>query len=365
MSNTQSPTAFTPIPLQFTGTAWEYFRIWLVNLLLTIITLGIYSAWAKVRTTQYFYGNTQLDGSPFEYDASPMAILKGRLMAIAALFGYSIITSAVPMTAPIFWIAFLVLLPWLMARSLAFRNHFSQYRNVRFRFTGRYIESAWIFVLMPILTVLSLGLLTPSLAYRRRRFYIERSAYGTATFSYTATLGMFYRVFLEAVLLTLGILLLMAVSGYFLLHENIEAIQLAIQSPDDESSQMAGFLLVQSLFFFYISLFLVGMWVYAFIQAELTNLFWNHARLGQHRFVCDLGAGALFVILVTNALAISVSFGLLIPWTQIRLARYRARHFTMLAAEPLDQFAAATQQKVNALGEELDDVFDLDMAPGI
>jgi hypothetical protein len=44
---------FTPI--EFTGTAGEYFGIWIVNILLTIVTVGFYSAWAKVRRKRYFY----------------------------------------------------------------------------------------------------------------------------------------------------------------------------------------------------------------------------------------------------------------------------------------------------------------------
>jgi len=38
----------------FTGKGGEYFRIWIVNICLTILTLGIYSAWATVRTRRYF-----------------------------------------------------------------------------------------------------------------------------------------------------------------------------------------------------------------------------------------------------------------------------------------------------------------------
>jgi uncharacterized membrane protein YjgN (DUF898 family) len=41
------------MPFEFRGTGGEYFRIWIVNLLLTILTLGIYSAWAKVRQLRY------------------------------------------------------------------------------------------------------------------------------------------------------------------------------------------------------------------------------------------------------------------------------------------------------------------------
>ena len=60
-------------PFRFTGSGGEYFRIWLVNVLLSIVTLYVYSAWAKVRTNRYFHGNTVLDGSSFEYHARPPA----------------------------------------------------------------------------------------------------------------------------------------------------------------------------------------------------------------------------------------------------------------------------------------------------
>ena len=69
-------------PFVFTGVGGEYFKIWIVNILLTIVTLGIYSAWAKVRNKRYFYGNTSMDGVAFEYTASPIKILIGRAIAV-------------------------------------------------------------------------------------------------------------------------------------------------------------------------------------------------------------------------------------------------------------------------------------------
>ena len=57
--------ANAPSPVQrfeFTGSGSEYFKIWIVNVLLTIVTLGIYSAWAKVRRLRYFYNNTRFAG---------------------------------------------------------------------------------------------------------------------------------------------------------------------------------------------------------------------------------------------------------------------------------------------------------------
>ena len=72
----------TRSPVQFTASAGEYFRIWIVNLALTILTLGIYSAWAKVRKKRYFYGHTLIEGDSFDYRANPLSILKGRIIAV-------------------------------------------------------------------------------------------------------------------------------------------------------------------------------------------------------------------------------------------------------------------------------------------
>src|SRR5450631_3526359 len=78
-----------PQRFEFSGTGAEYFRIWVVNLLLTILTLGIYSAWAKVRRLQYFYRNTEMAGSSFDFHGSPTKILVGRLIALVMLIGYN------------------------------------------------------------------------------------------------------------------------------------------------------------------------------------------------------------------------------------------------------------------------------------
>mgnify|MGYP000480286921 FL=1 len=84
------------IELTFNGKATEFFGIWIVNVLLTIVTLGIYSAWAKVRTHQYFYGNTKIGDDHFSYLATPIQILKGRIIAVAVLVTYMVLSSTMP-----------------------------------------------------------------------------------------------------------------------------------------------------------------------------------------------------------------------------------------------------------------------------
>ena len=73
----------------FTGSGSEYFRIWIVNLILSVVTLGIYSAWAKVRRLEYLYRNTRVAGASFDYHGRPLAILKGRIIAVLLFGGYT------------------------------------------------------------------------------------------------------------------------------------------------------------------------------------------------------------------------------------------------------------------------------------
>ena len=56
-------------PLEFTGSGGEYFRVWIVNVLLGILTLGFYTPWARRRTAQYFYDHSMVAGSPLEFTA--------------------------------------------------------------------------------------------------------------------------------------------------------------------------------------------------------------------------------------------------------------------------------------------------------
>ena len=84
-----NPPAAPPLSILrfgFTGKTADYFRIWAVSLCLSLLTLGVYSAWGKVRKRRYLYAHTRLDGSGFDYHATPVAILKGRVIALL-LFG--------------------------------------------------------------------------------------------------------------------------------------------------------------------------------------------------------------------------------------------------------------------------------------
>src|SRR5712691_2779560 len=170
-------------PVEFSASAGEYFRIWIVNLALTIVTLGIYSAWAKVRKRRYFYGHTRIEGESFEYRANPIAILKGRLIAVALFAAFYAISHFAPLYI---WALYLLLLfagPWLVVRSLAFNAYNTAYRNVRFAFSGTYRTCLGLVLGYGLLTVVTFGLGFPFLRRRLVQFAAVSHSYGTTRFA--------------------------------------------------------------------------------------------------------------------------------------------------------------------------------------
>ncbi len=347
-----------PTPLRFTGETGEYFRIWIVNLLLTMITLGVYSAWAKVRKKRYFYGNTWLDGSPFDYLADPFAILKGRLVAFGLFVLYATVSYFFPTSDPVFAIALFLAVPWLVVRALRFNAANSAHRNLRFRFDGGYRDAIAAYIGWPLASALSLGAAVPYMDYRQKRFVVGQSEYGQTRFTLEVKPSLFYGVYVKA----LGIMVL-AILGFAVAAAiGIPGIYGAVQALLDADPGQPGIDPALALWITFAPIaivYLVGLLVYGYLQGAVTNLVWNHTRLGANRFQSTLSPWYLVWLYLSNVAAIVLSLGFLAPWAQIRTARYRVEHLTLLVQGSLGAYTAGERQEASATGEEASDLFDV------
>lgn len=344
-----TPGAAPARPIEFTGRGGEYFRIWIVNLALTILTLGIYSAWAKVRRLQYFYRNTSIGGHGFDFHGDPKAILKGRLIAVGLLVAYNVIGYFSVALGLIALAGLLAVVPWLIQRSLCFKLHNSSYRGLRFRFAGSLGGAYQAFLLWPVVAYVTLGLLAPMAHREIKRYQHNSSRFGDTSFSFDAGAGKFYSIYLKifGVLLLAIVLMVAAVAATF------------AGAAGNKDYGPYFFMAFVVLVIFYFLLFLViGPWFAARIQ----NLVWNHTALGPHAFQSTVRARDLFAIIITNFLGIVLTLGLFKPFADIRLARYRLTHMALAAQSDLDEFLAAQERAVSALGEETADVFDVDIS---
>lgn len=141
--------------LQFHGKGSDFFKIWIVNIVLTVLTLGIYAAWAKVRTQRFFYQNTELAGSRFEYHAKPLSLLKGYLIVAAFIGAYVLASAIAPVLAGLLAISLMVSMPFLFVQALRFRLANSSYRGLRFSFQGTVGQVVKIFLKFFGVTILA------------------------------------------------------------------------------------------------------------------------------------------------------------------------------------------------------------------
>jgi uncharacterized membrane protein YjgN (DUF898 family) len=311
------------VAFKFNGRAGEYFAIWIVNLCLSVITLGLYSAWAKVRRKRYFYGNTLLNDSAFEYLANPWAILKGRLIVVAAFLVYSVSNQVNPLIGLALVLAFLLVMPWVVVKALRFNARNTAHRNVRFGFTGGYGRLLVAVGLPALAALVTLGIAFPYFLYRKDKFIVENTAYGAARFGFHASAGNYYWASFKVFLVGLGFLIGSVVTF------GIGALPL--------------YLLARS-----------------YAIAAMARLRWGNTSLAELRFACAWTAGGLFGLYFVNILAVMGSFGLLVPWTAIRTARYQLENLSLGPASALDGFAAANQEQVSALGDEVGDMVGFD-----
>ncbi|MEP7042422.1 MAG: YjgN family protein [Dokdonella sp.] len=333
-------------PFEFNGDAREYFRIWVVNLALGIVTLGLYSAWAKVRSERYFYGNTRVAGVPFEYLAKPWPILKGRLIAFA-LFGGYVLAGQFSLKLQLALAGAIALLtPWLLVRGAAFRARYSSWRGLRFRFEPDYRQAYVRYLLLAIPMLLTLGLLLPYMKFKQKQFFVERHHYGGRAFAFRATAGSFYPPYLIAWAVLVGWVLVISLG--------LGALMFSASAGHNAPPPWIGLAITLPIYAGYFA-------VWAFLAAALSNILYNHAELGPHRFRSTLKGSRLFGLYLGNTLAILCTAGLLIPWAKVRLARYRAQCLCLLAGADLADFHAEAGSDIDAIAAEMDGFFDIDI----
>lgn len=315
----------------FRGDGMEYFKIWIVNILLTILTLGIYSAWATVRNKRYFYSYLYLGTDNFRYLADPITILKGRLIALAALIAYYVVGIFAPIFSAGLAIILFFFIPFFFNRSVAFTNRMSSYKNIQFRFKGSYGQAFMVIYIWPMLGILTLGILYPLALLKANEYFVRNSSYGTSHFDFKATYKDYGIIFLTA----LGILLIGGLLSY-------GVTQL------DPSFVMISPIVFIALYF--------ALIVYSIVS--FSNLYYSSLSLIDHKFDSSLKFSALAKVILINLLLTIITFGLYLPAAKVRMTKYICSALLLHTAGSLDEFSAAEKQNIGALGEELGQAFD-------
>ncbi|EIV1855325.1 YjgN family protein [Vibrio vulnificus] len=379
--------------IQFKGQGGEFFGIWIVNILLSVLTLGIYSAWAKVRTKRYFYGNTFIAGDNFEYHAQPMQLLKGRLVALALVLIWVVANSFFPLASLVLFALFYVALPWLLWSNARFDSAMTSYRNVHFAFNGSLKEaymsilgrglaslliiaiyiaivvasanaSAMVATLLGFGTLVLMFVLYAWVVAGIHQYFASGYQYGDWKFVAKIETGFFLKTYCKAMLIGfLTAVAFMIVMGTFVLGTDIMNIFAGEVDLLEGKGDFAYVVLT------YLVTITMSLGITAYTTTRIRNYVFSRLTATaetqsetEFRFASTFGAWDYMSLIVTNFLLQVITLGLARPWVMVRTSRYVASHTGVIG--DMDTLKATDQDSAvkNAISDEVAQAFDLGLS---
>lgn len=381
-------------PLEFSGSGGEFFRVWIVNLLLTIVTFGFYTPFARRRTARYFYGHTLVADSPLEFSAQQRKMVVGFLLLVALYAAFRIASDTGQDTAAsLMLLGGAVFAPYFWGSAMRFRLNATRWRGVRLQFIGSWAEvyrASWpvfAIALAWIATFTLLGALTADLPRERIReqatlvlpvilaavvvtvlcvirlefnyksLLVARGRIGGQPGRWKPVFGDFVRIWAATVGVFLGCVLLVglamaaALGGSFAILGKVRQMGL-LAILIGVALFVAGMLV----------LFLASAPARAYREARMFQLVWNNIGVSHiARFKCNLPVGRYVGLRVKNIFLTLFTLGFYRPFAIVSEHRMKTQSVTLHVKGGLDQLAGQLAREEQGLGDALADMAGLDL----
>lgn len=357
------PRAASPLSL-----TWQAPRgllsLSLVNLLLRVLTLGVYGFWAKTEVRKRLWAGIRLDGEPLSYTGTGKELMLGFLVIFAIvvfpsfffllgafiLFGQH--TTGATVAQFLLYLAFFGLWGLAVYRAQRYRLSRTVWRGIRGAMAGTGRHYAATFFLTGLLVPLTLGWILPWRQTRLQGLLVNDMRFGTEPFRFSASSRPLYRRF------AFVWLVMATYAGLALL--GLERVVTFVRLPEAElpvddqiaTIQMTGLALLALGYLVYL---IAGAWY----RAHQTNHFAAHTHLGGATFRASLTPAGLMGVSVTSFLITLFTFGILAPIAQARVWRYMIDHMAIDGAVDLTAIAQNADSGP-VRGEGLAQAFDFD-----
>ncbi len=305
----QSTSARSPA-LTYDGQLGELYGIFLMNLLWTVLTLGIFRFWAITRIRRYLWSRTRFQGERFEYTGTGGELFVGVLLAILMLIGAVVVTGVLFAALYAIWhplgaVAVLLLYGGLFvvaAGAVFSAQHYKLSRTVwagiRGGMTGSMLAYGLRSVLYAILAGLTLFQMLPWRSIRLAEQRINASSLGNLRFRFQGRARDVYGPFLLTLLGALALLALVAAGAWTVVQGYLPAIQAAMAQRGGAGPTPTDLMLFQRLTWVAIGAFVLFSMGSALINLWYVALFERHVigrtTLGPLRFSSTLtGRGLL------------------------------------------------------------------------
>jgi uncharacterized membrane protein YjgN (DUF898 family) len=351
--------------------------IWLVikNLLLNIVTLGFYRFWARTNVRRYLWEKMYVFGSPLEYTGTGKELFLGFLIVIFGVFVPVAVINLVVSIMDIYAIAVLwaLLLPlsffYLIGvaiyRSRRYRLSRTRWRSIRAGQTG----GGWTYGLWHMLLnalMIFFALILPYKNMKLWRIKMQNTHLGNRFFVFDKdgaarqTLITLYLSYIVVALLVIVVYALPFIAVGVTLGSEVftgALSQAEIQTQVETSLQTNSGMLTMFGLVWPISLlvFAIGM---AWYKLKETRLLVGLTTFEDLKLSFNATLLSFFWLYLGNILIAIFSFGIGLPFTQVRVARFLAQHTGIDGQLDLRSLSQSADDDLTS-GEGLAEAFDM------
>jgi len=379
-----APAAFPPgwrvLDIRFTGSGSEYFRIWAVNLLLIILSCGLYLPFAKMRRIRYVYANTLIDGEALAFHGDAWRMFRGFVLLAVLMVAYTLAGQFSPAAALPAFVLLCVVWPALWRASMQFRLGNTSWRGLRLGFEGSlagaylgflpvYVPAVLMTALLPDgrgpssdpginsefwsgVLFLVLGLMAPWSTALLKRY--QHRGYRIAGERSDVVLHARSVYFIGLKMVMIGLAMgVFAMCAAFVLGGLI-----AVIAAGKWNAKGAGaYIGIVGVGLFYL-LFAGGLLSY--YAARVQNLVWSSTRSGSLQFRSELAG--MTRLNLKNWVLIVLTLGLYRPFAVMATLRLRLEAVRIEAStDPATWTAPGVSGRTDASGDVAGDFFGLDV----
>ena len=400
MDSTTQRHGITAYRLRFSGGGGEYFRVWIVNVLLSILTLGLYTPWARRRTARYFYDHTLIASSPLEFTAPLRKMVVSFILFALLYLAYKIAAETGQHNMVLFFIvAAAALAPYFWGSAMRFRLASTRWRGLQLHFAAGwkdvYLASWPIFAMagiwiainygldvlaldapptpprrdgrpaLPVITapmggLIALGILLSLLCIIRVEFnykslLVLRAGIGKQHGRWKPVYSDFVRIWVATVAVFLaGVALILALGfsaayGLQAMYQQTRGAALIV-------------LIIVAVLVVFLALLLATAPARAYREARMFKLIWSNVGLSQiARFKCDLKHWPFVRLRIKNLLLTLLTLGFYRPFARVSEYRMKADAVTLHVKGGLDQLVGQLVKQQDGMGDALADAVGLDI----
>jgi uncharacterized membrane protein YjgN (DUF898 family) len=308
---------------KYFGSGLEFAVIYFKNILLIIITIGLYYPWAKVELLKYHYQSTELDNSRFSFHAAGKEVFKGfiKIYAIViVLYAFFIYASQthdltlITIATILLYMLLLLLIPFAIHGSVRYRASRSSWKGIHFKYLGNRKELFLLYLKGIFFTIITFGIYGAWLQVDLRKYVLSNLYFGDLSFRFKGSGGQLFWITVKFILLI------------------------------------------------YITLGIYGFWYYK----NIIKFYADNLEVSQNgkpvNFKCNIKTGDIVELLVINFFLLVFTLGLAIPWITVRTFKVILRFIVIeegLDTENIQQVSYDDYD--DATGDDFMDFLDFDL----